>query len=385
MDLVEAAHDGSGDWQAWCERLQNAARPLLNFEHVTTTIMRRAENQYQWVAGTSSIPGFAAANEVLLPQVPPAELDPFGRYQGYVGTMAIVLRGEQPAPALRALLEGLAARDLLGLVAVADDLSLAISSHSARPIQMAPAERQLLSQVLLHVEANLRLRLQPGVELAVLRPDGRLLHAAGVARNDADARAQFTRHVASVERSRTRQHRQTSAGVDAWSALISGAWSLVERVDSDAARYYAVVETPRSRRLRALSQLQMQVVELSARGLTGKAVAYALGVTGGSVSKSLSEAAFKLGIRNRTELVRLAARLLDAGPIRAPRVELTSAEHDVLELVRRGWTNTHIARVRGRSEHTIANQVASLLHKLNVPSRRALATSALATPAPAPA
>ena len=128
---------------------------------------------------------------------------------------------------------------------------------------------------------------------------------------------------------------------------------MIERVDADGARHYAVVETPRSRRLRALSQLQMSVVELSARGLTGKAVAYALGITGGSVSKSLSEAAFKLGVRNRTELVRLASRLLDAGPTRAPRVELTSAEQDVLELVRRGWTNLHIAGVRGRSEHTL--------------------------------
>ncbi len=158
---------------------------------------------------------------------------------------------------------------------------------------------------------------------------------------------------------------------------------MIERVDADGARHYAVVETPRSRRLRALSQLQMSVVELSARGLTGKAVAYALGITGGSVSKSLSEAAFKLGVRNRTELVRLASRLLDAGPTRAPRVELTSAEQDVLELVRRGWTNLHIAGVRGRSEHTVANQVASLLRKLGAPSRRALATSDHWTTAPA--
>jgi DNA-binding NarL/FixJ family response regulator len=380
MDLVEAAHEGSGGWQAWCERLQETARPLLSFEHTTTMIMRRAEHDYQWVAGASSIPGLADDYAVRLPQVPAADLDPFGRFQGHVGTMVSVLRGEAPAPALRGFVEMLAARDLLGLVAIADDHSFVISCPAREPIQLASADRQLLTQVFLHVEANLRLRLKPGSELAVLRPDGRVLHAAGLARRDADTRSHLTRHVATVERSRTRKQRQTSAGIDAWSALISGAWSLVERVDSDGARHYVVIETPRSRRLRSLSPVQMQVVELSARGLTGKAVAYALGITGGNVSKSLSEAAYKLGIRNRTELVRLASRLLDAGPARAPHVELTSAEHDVLELVRRGWTNAHIGRIRRRSEHTVANQVASLLRKLGVPSRRALATAAV-TPA----
>jgi len=53
---------------------------------------------------------------------------------------------------------------------------------------------------------------------------------------------------------------------------------------------------------------------------------------------------------------------------------MTPAEREVLELVRQGFSNRAIAQVRGRAERTVANQVASMLRKLQVASRRALAT-----------
>jgi len=42
-------------------------------------------------------------------------------------------------------------------------------------------------------------------------------------------------------------------------------------------------------------------------------------------------------------------------------------------MVRRGFTNAEIAQQRCSSPRTVANQVASLLVKARVPSRRALA------------
>ena len=115
-------------------------------------------------------------------------------------------------------------------------------------------------------------------------------------------------------------------------------------------------------------------------GVSGalKPVAYALGISHPSVSKTLTNGALKLGISSRTRLVGLVAQLLGLGASRnPPRDRLTKAEHDILALVRLGWQNAAIAQARGRSERTVANQIASLLHKLDVPSRRALATSAL--------
>jgi DNA-binding NarL/FixJ family response regulator len=48
---------------------------------------------------------------------------------------------------------------------------------------------------------------------------------------------------------------------------------------------------------------------------------------------------------------------------------LTKAERSVLGLVATGASNAHIARVRGSSVRTVANQVACLLKKLGAGSR----------------
>lgn len=52
---------------------------------------------------------------------------------------------------------------------------------------------------------------------------------------------------------------------------------------------------------------------------------------------------------------------------------LTSAERDVCRRLLRGRSNAEIAQARGRSDRTIANQVAAIFHKLGVGSRAELA------------
>ncbi len=51
---------------------------------------------------------------------------------------------------------------------------------------------------------------------------------------------------------------------------------------------------------------------------------------------------------------------------------LTAAERSIAELVLGGHTNTAIARARGTSVRTVANQVTALYRKLGVASRREL-------------
>jgi DNA-binding CsgD family transcriptional regulator len=59
-------------------------------------------------------------------------------------------------------------------------------------------------------------------------------------------------------------------------------------------------------------------------------------------------------------------------------VSLTNAEHEVVLAVERGESNAEIARARGTSTRTVANQLASVFKKLGVASRAELvATSAL--------
>ena len=59
-------------------------------------------------------------------------------------------------------------------------------------------------------------------------------------------------------------------------------------------------------------------------------------------------------------------------------VSLTNAEHEVVLAVERGESNAEIARARGTSTRTVANQLARVFRKLGVASRAELvATSAL--------
>lgn len=52
---------------------------------------------------------------------------------------------------------------------------------------------------------------------------------------------------------------------------------------------------------------------------------------------------------------------------------LTASEREVAELILAGCSNRHIARERGTSERTVANQVQSIFRKLGVVSRAELA------------
>jgi DNA-binding CsgD family transcriptional regulator len=52
--------------------------------------------------------------------------------------------------------------------------------------------------------------------------------------------------------------------------------------------------------------------------------------------------------------------------------QLTPAEQHVLDLLRAGLTYEQIAASRGRSRHTVAKQITSVLRKLDISSQREL-------------
>jgi DNA-binding NarL/FixJ family response regulator len=68
--------------------------------------------------------------------------------------------------------------------------------------------------------------------------------------------------------------------------------------------------------------------------------------------------------------------LAESDPTRPAPGTLTLAEREVLEAIRQGRSNAHIAATRGRSERTVANQVASILRKTGRGSRCELMTDA---------
>jgi DNA-binding NarL/FixJ family response regulator len=122
-----------------------------------------------------------------------------------------------------------------------------------------------------------------------------------------------------------------------------------------------------------LSAAEAEVVLLAARGEPTKSIAYALEVSPSVASARLARAAAKLGAGSRTNLIRLASAILGGGP--RPEIatsNLTNAERAVLDLVQQGLSNAQIATLRRRSVRTIANQVAAILRKTKICSRRAL-------------
>jgi DNA-binding NarL/FixJ family response regulator len=269
--------------------------------------------------------------------------------------------------------DGFAANDAIGLCSQPEPgLPVILSVPTARKIVIERHERRLLTRVALHVETAFRLRRRPEVVKAILSPDGKLLHRApGTLDTD-----EMKQHVKRVERARARNRRTSTESLELWNALVAGRTSVIERTEGSRRHYLFVENAPTTRNLRALRPIEVEALTFAARGIPAKLIAYSLGVSEPTISRRLANAAEKVGLATRIELVRIAAMLT-----RDPRVDLsdaglTAAERDVLDLLTRGLSNNEIAATRQRSVRTIANQVAELLRKTASPTRRALVARA---------
>lgn len=82
-----------------------------------------------------------------------------------------------------------------------------------------------------------------------------------------------------------------------------------------------------------------------------------------------------LGLDSRRLEIQTREVLVLSFPLRGAEapVPLTHAERDVVRRVLRGASNAQVARERGRSPRTVANQLASAFVKLGVGSRTELA------------
>lgn len=114
------------------------------------------------------------------------------------------------------------------------------------------------------------------------------------------------------------------------------------------------------------------IAELAGRGWPSKRIAFELGLHESAVCHALTKIARRLGLPSSTLVATWVAERLGVAPSFATE-KLTLAERDVLSLVREGLSNGAIARRRGTSERTVANQIASLLRKTGADSRRGLA------------
>lgn len=140
---------------------------------------------------------------------------------------------------------------------------------------------------------------------AVLDPKGRIYDASGSARTPA-ARELLRRAVLALEESRgSLRKADPDASLEVRKALVSGRWSLLERVELDGRRYIVARENPPGAPgPAALSRRERQVLAYAKLGHHNKLIAYELGIADSTVRVLLSRAAAKLGVRTRRELLR---------------------------------------------------------------------------------
>lgn len=378
FDVLEAAARETDGVSTWVDGITHAlGRALPSPLGGSAVLAERIGNSARVLHTTTGVGLTQEQAEAATGQVAKADaFDPFYFHNQHVDTMSTVLLGVSAhlRSVAHEFLTGIHAADIIGLSARSGrGHSLVVSSIRATPTRLAMRERLLLGRLALHMETGLRLRMNPGSVVAVLRPDGALLHASGEAREPL-VRVRLSAQTMRIERGKLRSQRQLPESTDTWTALVGGQYGFVER--TAVQREYLVIEhDPGARATRQLTAAQARAVELSSRGMSGKLVAYALGVSDGEVSRLLAQAAAKAGFATRNELISVAARL-KSRPDGATHGQfaLTESERQILMQLRVGLSNREIAAVHGTSSRTIANQVAAILRKTRMPSRRALAT-----------
>ena len=175
-----------------------------------------------------------------------------------------------------------------------------------------PQKRALWTRVAAHVTAGLRMqRAASGSSLldgadAILDSAGHVLDAA----KGAEASLEVLREAArDVDRARLRGTDDEHA-LELWQCLFSGAYSVVDRFDTDGKRLFvAKRNAPEARGPRALSERERQVVALISVGHSDKSAAYELGLAEGTVATHLHAALKKLGLTSTSDLALLRTSL----------------------------------------------------------------------------
>ncbi len=167
------------------------------------------------------------------------------------------------------------------------------------------------SRVAAHMAAGMRLRrarrtTKPEDADAVLTPGGRIEAAPEADSTDATLDALKDAAKAMSRARGSSRHSDPPGAVEAWKALVSGRWTLLDHFDHDGKRYIVAVRNdPLVPTVGELSPREAQVVAYAAQGHSNKLIAYELGIAPSTVAMHLSTAGAKLGAKSRVELIRV--------------------------------------------------------------------------------
>lgn len=341
--MIEQAYAVEPDDRRWAERIAQHVGALFHGVIGTSTALLAHDGHYENVH-----PLLATGHDITVPSDFERRMDLGGLVTTHAEMMPFLSPAGRDALAAQ---RAPGALDAVGLVVHPEaDLAFVLHVHTAGEVRLRARQRMRLLQLALHLQDALRLRRSPSAIRTLISPRGEIVQL------DSDPAPLPQRRI--------------------WRSLVAGTLSVVPGSLDGQACYGLLENEPTARCFRALSAAERRVVHHASRGLSNKMLGYALGLSPSSISRLLESAALKLGFGSRAKLVRLASTLSGGDSTPPPSANLTPAEADVLELVRAGLSNREIADSRGRSERTVANQVASLLRKTGSQNRRRLIAGA---------
>lgn len=321
LSVVESAYAMTDDLAGWLDGVFRAVTPLLDHGHGVHGYVYEADGSDAVSVSSSVIasprtpPGLARAAELAVEAIPRALVPRMFCRAPAITCMRPWVRanGGDAYPDFRPFdamapfgfvdMYGLAAYDPGGVGL----LMCAPTNRSEEDIPPGIVERW--RRLHTHLLAGLRLQralADDGRDDAVLDPAGRVLHAEGAART-AGAREALRQRARHIDRARSAAgRRDPSAALAAWTGLVDGTWSLVDRFDRDGRRYLVARRNdPRLALPRPLSARERQVLAYAALGHSNKHIAYTLGLSASTVSTHLRRAMGYLGIPDRATLAHL--------------------------------------------------------------------------------
>jgi DNA-binding CsgD family transcriptional regulator len=321
VSVVEAAYRLDGTETEWLEGIASAAAPLLDEGWgiaASTWAAAPGTLQVLSIAALGGHTGFSETVEYvvrhsdtritlgMLRLAPCCSLDTSG-------TTALVEADAHSRGLLR-----LGVRDCLAILGVDSGRYVtALIAYRPRPTQPSRRVVSRWSRVASHLAAGFRVRRGLAkAQARAARPDpfmgseaiftarGRLEHVEGPAEH---ARKSLAHAVLSVNFARGKMRaNDPDAALDAWKGLVAGRWSLIDHIDTDGKRFLVARKNdPDTAGPEGLSLRERQVLASRARGFALKLIAYDLGLSIASVSKSLQTGMAKLGLSCEAEIVGL--------------------------------------------------------------------------------
>lgn len=400
MATVDAAYRLDGTDAEWLERVVRTASSDLDqglgLYAATGRIVHGSLVPAPPLVAVDLDPACLTHARALHPKLPCPILDAFAPRALVVGGLDEAWPKKLEAARLyREGMEGAGVRDALVLYARGGASSaVKIVAPSSSTVTTHPRARATWGRVLQHVVTALRLRRKVAlgaVPSAVIDDQGHVVEERTTFARSPERRARIVGELRAVMQARAASASDPDRALSVLSALLVGSYSAVDRWDEGGKRYFALYRNaPKApgaaRDPRGLGRTEHRVAELVAHGSSVKEAAYALGITPTATQRALALALRKLGLARSSELSPLFLGARAATSVRIGSAELevlvtgtraragatdlfTLAERDVADAVLRGMTDADIARARGTSVRTVANQMRRLFAKVGARSR----------------